>query len=157
MNNSESEISDGLLAEMDATIIMLARVFARRHLAIAENLELTPTQALLAKMLQGHGATKMSDLAALLDVKAPAVSALVDQLERRGFIERLSDASDRRVVRVRITEDGRDALDRVEDGEREYLRRYVGVLSEQELKDLIRMHRALIEASASDFNQEVSA
>src|SRR5262249_16020161 len=41
-----------------------------------------------------------------MGISAPTLSGLVDRLTRREFVERLSDPSDRRVVRVRLTPEG---------------------------------------------------
>jgi DNA-binding MarR family transcriptional regulator len=50
--------------------------------------------------LANHGPQTMSDLAEGLEVTTPAITGLVDKLEKRGMVERLRDAEDRRVVRV---------------------------------------------------------
>lgn len=49
----------------------------------------------------------MSALAQRIDAALPAVTGIVDRLERDGFVERLRDDSDRRVVLVGLTDKGR--------------------------------------------------
>jgi long-chain acyl-CoA synthetase len=56
------------------------------------------------------GESKPSDLAPRLGVTRPSVTALVDGLVTRGFVERRHDEDDRRGVRHRVTAAGRDAL-----------------------------------------------
>ena len=46
-------------------------------------------------------------------VSLPAASRLVDDLVRRGFVERNEDAEDRRMKRVRLTEDGSAVIRRL--------------------------------------------
>lgn len=52
----------------------------------------------------------MADLAERLEVVPRAVTTLVDGLEASGKVRRVPDPSNRRVIRIEITDDGRKAL-----------------------------------------------
>jgi DNA-binding MarR family transcriptional regulator len=56
------------------------------------------------------GPRRLTDLAAGEGVTQPSMSALVNQLERLGLVQRQSDAQDGRVVRVAITRAGQEQL-----------------------------------------------
>jgi len=101
---------------------------------------------MLMRALEAHGPTKMSDVASLLGVKPPAASAAVDALEREGYVARVHDPEDRRVTHVHVTDEGRAALRDVEAKRRAVMRGYLTVLSEQDVRDLTRIHRTLIDA-----------
>ena len=49
----------------------------------------------------------MSELARQMDVSESAATSLVDRLVRQNLVERFADPSDRRVVRVRLSDDAR--------------------------------------------------
>jgi DNA-binding MarR family transcriptional regulator len=49
-----------------------------------------------------------------LNLSLPGASRIVDALMRRGWLERREDPDDRRMKRVRITDEGRKVLDRIE-------------------------------------------
>jgi DNA-binding MarR family transcriptional regulator len=49
---------------------------------------------------------KASDLSQFLRVTSPTVTQQVNVLEARGLLERAADPADRRVVRIRLTEEG---------------------------------------------------
>ncbi|OGQ13295.1 MAG: hypothetical protein A2138_28000 [Deltaproteobacteria bacterium RBG_16_71_12] len=70
--------------------------------------ELTSTQvhAFIALALD-EAPLSMSTLAQRIDVALPAATGIVDRLERDGFVERLRDEGDRRLVLVRLTEQGK--------------------------------------------------
>ena len=53
----------------------------------------------------------VSDLSRALCVKPPTVTLVIAGLEQRGLIERTMDLSDRRVVRVKMTEKGSQFLE----------------------------------------------
>jgi DNA-binding MarR family transcriptional regulator len=138
-------LSDSVLDEFDDTIMRIGRIMSARH--VGPNLcpeTLTMSQALLMRALEAHGPSKMSDVASMLGVKPPAASAAVDSLEREGFVERIHDADDRRVTIVHITEGGRAALHAVEAHRRDAMRSYLNVLSEEDVKHMIRIHHTLL-------------
>ncbi|OEV22711.1 MarR family transcriptional regulator, partial [Streptomyces nanshensis] len=53
---------------------------------------------------------RMADLAARLGVVPRQVTSLVDALEERGLVRRSPDATNRRVIRIELTEGGSTAL-----------------------------------------------
>jgi MarR family transcriptional regulator for hemolysin len=57
---------------------------------------------------------RQSDLAAELDVTAPSLVRVVDQLAEAGFVERRRDPVDARVSRVCLTPAGRSLATRIE-------------------------------------------
>lgn len=86
----------------------VARLSKQLELALAE-VDLTlPQYRALAFLERGDQAP--STLAGLLAVSRPTITALVDGLVARGFVERHPDASDRRRVEHRLTPAGAGAL-----------------------------------------------
>ena len=49
----------------------------------------------------------MNELARLLDLDKSSVTGLIDRAQRRGLVERVPSAADRRAVLVRLTDHGR--------------------------------------------------
>src|ERR1700722_2554348 len=56
--------------------------------------------------LDRSGRRRITDLATVEGVTQPSITALVSALERSEYVERLTDASDKRVVLVAITASG---------------------------------------------------
>jgi len=61
----------------------------------------------------GEGGISLGRLAELQRVTPRNVTGLVDNLERDGLVERLPDADDRRSIRARLTQAGRDRIDSI--------------------------------------------
>ncbi len=77
-------------------------------------LELTLTQIKLLHHLEDAARPlTLKDAAELVLVSLPAASRTVDDLVRRGFVERHEDAEDRRMKRVELTDDGRSVIRRL--------------------------------------------
>ncbi|WP_296192626.1 MarR family transcriptional regulator [uncultured Microbacterium sp.] len=64
---------------------------------------------------RGADGLRPSDLARELGISSAATTALIDRLERAGFVERSHDAEDRRSVSVRSTLDADSAIVRAID------------------------------------------
>jgi DNA-binding MarR family transcriptional regulator len=82
--------------------------------AIFEELELTLTQVKTLCALSRDELT-VKDLAERLGLSLPGASRAVDALVERGLLHRREDASDRRMKRVRCTDAGRHALERLDE------------------------------------------
>ena len=72
--------------------------------------QLTHYEFIALSALQRGGAMRLSDLATATNATLPRASKVVSRLEKRGFIDREEDATDRRSVQLRISRQGRRHL-----------------------------------------------
>jgi DNA-binding MarR family transcriptional regulator len=104
-------ISDPLTVANDLRPVLLR--LARGLRQETEQLGVTSRQVTLLWLIREHRGLSLRELAAEERVSAPAVSGIVDRLERAGLIERVRDAGDRRRVGLTLTDDGERLLRRV--------------------------------------------
>ncbi len=76
----------------DATVLF--------HSAIAERMQLHPTDYKALGILERLGAMSAGDLGKHAGLATPSVTNLIDRLEQRGFVRRVRDTTDRRRVLV---------------------------------------------------------
>lgn len=91
------------------------------------------------------GDTALGDLADALESTPRNITGLVDHLERDGLVERVPDAEDRRSVRARLTEAGRE---RIEALWGKGLDRQIGLvqgMSKEEVAQLRHLSLVLVE------------
>ncbi|MFI6932489.1 MarR family winged helix-turn-helix transcriptional regulator [Streptomyces sp. NPDC050287] len=102
--------SDGLLAEQLLRLTRRVHRIQKRHLE-QRGLGVTPAQARLLRTL-AHCDTppRMADLAQRLEVVPRAVTTLVDGLETSGKVRRVPDPTNRRVIRIELTDGGHKAV-----------------------------------------------
>jgi DNA-binding MarR family transcriptional regulator len=74
--------------------------------------DISLTAASTLRRLERQGPRRLTELAAAEGVTQPAMTQLAQRLERDGLAERTTDANDGRVVLVRVTQAGRDLLER---------------------------------------------
>ncbi|UQX90269.1 MarR family transcriptional regulator [Jatrophihabitans telluris] len=72
--------------------------------------DLTPPLAGLLRLVRSEPGLSQQDLAARLGLAPSRLVAHVDDLEQRGWLERVRDANDRRVNALRLTDAGREAF-----------------------------------------------
>jgi DNA-binding MarR family transcriptional regulator len=53
---------------------------------------------------------KVSEISNFLKVAPPSITQMINNLEKEGYVERTMDKADRRAVRVRLTDKGREAV-----------------------------------------------
>ncbi|CAM5277287.1 hypothetical protein SANTM175S_02301 [Streptomyces antimycoticus] len=96
--------TSGLLAEQ---LLRLTRRLHRAQKRHMEPLGITPAQSrLLRTVSHSDQPPRMADLAQHLEVVPRAVTTLVDALEAHGSVRRVPDPSNRRVVRIELTDTG---------------------------------------------------
>lgn len=60
-----------------------------------------------------HDGAGIKDIAGRVQLDSPAVTGLVDRLSRQGLVERIDDPSDRRSVKIQLTEKGKELAGRL--------------------------------------------
>lgn len=71
----------------------------------------TRVQWIAMYYLLKYGVMSQKDLADRMDLKESTVARLVDRMESENLIERIKDASDRRVTNIELTESGRKRME----------------------------------------------
>jgi DNA-binding MarR family transcriptional regulator len=87
-------------------------------------------------LLEHHGDLPMSRMADLLDVSFSNATGIVDRMEERGLVERVRVPDDRRVVLVRITERGIQAIEETESFKQDRLQAILSHLDEAQVTRL---------------------
>jgi DNA-binding MarR family transcriptional regulator len=72
--------------------------------------DINPSQFRALRVLNHHGAIRLSDLSGRLHIAPRSATEVVDALESRSLVERQPDPSDRRATLVELTGHGNDVL-----------------------------------------------
>lgn len=98
---------------LDETLLALRRVMmamrGRWHAGLQAH-GLTFPQWLLLKSVARRGRMTVRELADTCEVTSANVTGILDRLERERLVTRSRSAEDRRVVHVRLTEEGHDKV-----------------------------------------------
>jgi len=122
-------VSEGQAEQRASQVVMiLLRMF--RGLERVDT-DLTPQQYRILK-LAGAGGERSAKLAERLAVAKPTLTAIADGLVASGYARRETEPSDRRVVRLCLTESGHAAVERADAAYGEWLDRLLAQTSAPE-------------------------
>lgn len=109
--------------------------------------EVTVAQFRLLVLLAASGERTVGDVAEHLGVAQSNASRHCDRLQRLGLLARRRSRSDGRVVRVRVTDEGRALVEAVDRQRRDEVRRLLGRLSPDERAGALEAMRAFSRAA----------
>jgi MarR family transcriptional regulator, lower aerobic nicotinate degradation pathway regulator len=111
--------------------------------------DLSLAQVRLLGVLRDRTPT-MNELARLLGLDKSSTTGLVDRAERRGLVARVPSATDRRSVRVSLTDDGRSLVSRAAVGFEADVSAMLGRLTPRDRDTLSGLISRLLVAHAAD-------
>jgi DNA-binding MarR family transcriptional regulator len=95
----------------------------------------------------------VTEISNLLQITPAGVTHLINPLEETGYIERLQDRNDRRIVLIGLTEKGTQVAQALISEVQENLIGLVNYLGEEDSKTLIRLMSKSIEFFISQFEK----
>lgn len=97
------------------------------------------SQAYLLYLLEKKGVQKVTGLAGELGITPGAITSLSDKLISRGYISRVRDRQDRRIVYLEITPQGKEILQELRLQGRAAIKSIFSGLEPADLKHLVRI------------------
>ena len=98
-----------------------------------------PRFDLMAQLERHREGLKMNELSRLLMVTGGNITAIVDQLEKEGQVERLDDSADRRAFRIRLTRSGEKSFLEMARAHEQWVVELLGGLSRKEHDELLKL------------------
>jgi DNA-binding MarR family transcriptional regulator len=98
-----------------------------------------PRFDLMAQLERQRDGLKMNELSRMLMVTGGNITAIVDQLEHEGLVERLDDAADRRAFRIRLTRTGERTFAEMARAHEEWVVELLAGLSRREQEELLKL------------------
>jgi len=125
---------------------LLAQVGAHAASKFAERLaalRLTPPDAGILRLLNMSAGVSQQELAAKLGIHPSRLVALLDELERKGLVERRPNPNDRRQYSLHLTERGVQTLNEVGQVARQHQEALCAALSPEERDTLAELLRKI--------------
>ncbi|GAB7102389.1 MarR family transcriptional regulator [Streptomyces phaeofaciens JCM 4814] len=139
---------DGPLAEQLLRFTRRVHRIQKHHLQQC-GLGITPAQSRLLRTLAHYGSPpRMADLAERLEVVPRAVTTLVDGLEAGGRVRRVPDPTNRRVIRIELTDAGQAALRELHGARRSAAEEILAPLTDEQREVLGGLLDTLIDGDA---------
>ncbi|MDB5346436.1 MAG: mgrA [Schlesneria sp.] len=111
-----------------------------RFLRLFREYGVTPSQYNILRILRGEGKPMPSlEIGERMIQVVPAMTGLIDRLEKQSLVRRERCLEDRRVIYIVLTEQGEQLLAKLDDPVAELHRALLGHLSKSELAELSRL------------------
>jgi DNA-binding MarR family transcriptional regulator len=81
----------------------------------------------------------MTDMAHFMQVTTAAMTGLVDRLVRDGYLTRVYDPQDRRVIKIKLTLRGNGLIKKINDHRRKMVIKIFGQIPEADRQDYLRI------------------
>jgi len=133
-------VEDSTLSELFWAVARRLRHLNRETL---DPLNIAPSHGRALAVLMRHGPVRPGALAEHLRIAARSATEVVDDLERRGLVERGPDPGDRRATLVTLTPAGKAAGERIRAARHAEAERFFGALDPRERAELTRLLRKL--------------
>ena len=101
--------------DASAFIVMHQLMHLSRYHAVLrmEDMELNPSQAGILFILNSHGRLSQRQLAQKIGITPPSMTVTVRKLEELGFIHKEPDEKDQRIIRIRLSEAGKECIEKL--------------------------------------------
>ncbi|MFZ2258802.1 MAG: MarR family transcriptional regulator [Clostridiaceae bacterium] len=119
----------------DIMVILHKKVF--NPLVISKAINLTPAQFSVLFYLMRKDNSSVTDAAKYLKISKPNMTPILDSLINIGYISRQRDLKDRRVIRLNLTDSGRDFYDDMKKANLHIVEEIFSEYTDEELKHLL--------------------
>lgn len=122
-------------------------LFATRKISamISEQVmnDLTIEQYFAVRYLKKHGPCPSSELAEVCGVNRSAVTAMVDRLVAKAYVNRVRKEEDRRLVYLELTDEGNQVYLTGEEKLRQLVESYLQQLEDEEVEAFVRIYEKI--------------
>jgi len=113
--------------------------FARRQADELYKGKITLPQFLILDFLSRQGESRMTDMAHFMHVTTAAMTGIVDRLVGYGYVVRVYDPEDRRIIKIKLTDQGNALLKKINRHRRQMVINIFGRLSQGNRRDYLRI------------------
>jgi DNA-binding MarR family transcriptional regulator len=146
------EASSPLPSQLRLAVLRLSRRLRQQVVG-----DITASQLSALTAVAKHGPLSLGELAAFERIAPPSMTRIAARLEERGLVDRRTDAADRRVARVVVTDEGTALLDETRTRRDAYLAARLSSLDDAQRALLAAALPILEQLAAEDAPVDVSS
>jgi DNA-binding MarR family transcriptional regulator len=134
-NRSLNEYAQSLIEIMPEVV----RGLWKREINELTSGTITPPQIFILIYLNKMKELRMTDVARYLSVTTAAATGLVERLVKSGYVQRVYDPSDRRIIKVKLTPKGIGVVKKIIVNKVSRIKEVFGKLSASDREDYLRV------------------
>ncbi|WP_139489985.1 MarR family winged helix-turn-helix transcriptional regulator [Brevibacillus dissolubilis] len=129
------------ICDLDCAMFELGRYFVNQWLS--QESELTSKQLILLRTLYENGRCTVTDLANALRLSSSATTIALNKMVKSGYINRIRDENDRRVVWVELSEAGLEGVQSAIEKRRIVLQKAMRSLTSEQIQVMVQTLRQM--------------
>jgi DNA-binding MarR family transcriptional regulator len=122
------------IAFMEKELRYIAGIIKQKGREILSSYTITPPQFVALQWLFEHGDMTIGDLSNKMYLAFSTTTDLVDRMEKNNLVMRIREEQDRRVVRIKLLDEGERIIEEVIQKRQEYLQTVLVDFSEPEVE-----------------------
>jgi DNA-binding MarR family transcriptional regulator len=138
---TRNELLSQLLEDMHTTKRLMQPCFV----SILGRLHISPTQAHMLLVIDEAQPLSLKALAAKMWLTPGAVTQLVDALDQFGYIARMHDTKDRRIVHISLSAAGKQLIGKITRSHNEVMADILATLNDTEVRQLAGIQHKMAE------------
>ena len=118
---------------------VISKEFFKRQSEDFYNIKITLPQYVVLEIVHKYGEIKMTDIAHHMDISTAAITGIVGRLVRDGYVTRITDPRDRRIVKIRMMQKGSSMVKGALVQRKKMVAEIFGVISEKERNEYLKI------------------
>ncbi len=131
--------------QLFSTMMQLGKLMSQQTQETHEERIATALQLMALQFLNEQSNGTVSDIANFLKLSKSSTTQLIERLVKVGFVARIHDKEDRRIVRLNITKNGEKEFEVLKHEIIEKMKKTLDKIPEKDILELIRIHTDLID------------
>lgn len=143
------------IEQLFGTMLQLGKLLSQQTTETHEEKAATILQFLALHYLKDQPNVTVTDLCKFMNFSKSSATQLVERLVKAGLVRRIDDSEDRRIIRLSITESGNNEFIALKKKLIGKMHRIFSKIPQSDLRELIRIHKNLIETFKKEQNIEL--
>lgn len=122
---------------------VIFKEFTKRLTKELHKTKITLPQLFILEFLEREGESRMTELAHFMNVTTAAMTGIVDRLVRDNYAERIYDQNDRRIIKVKLTNEGNSVVRKICERKQQMIVKVFGRISEAEREQYLGILRQI--------------
>lgn len=146
---NQSKASSGQVAHIEKELRYISGIIKQKGRELLSNYTVTPPQFVALQWLFEFGDMTIGDLSNKMYLACSTTTDLVDRMEKTQLVMRVKDNQDRRVVRIRLLDEGERIIQEVINKRQIYLEEVLKNFTVDEIQllqsNLVKLHQEMRE------------
>ena len=118
---------------------VIMKEYVKHQVDEFEKLKITLPQFFVLELVNRQGEAKMSDLAKFVNVTTAAMTGIVERLFKNGYVLRIDEPDDRRIIKIKLTPKGAKVVRDMIQKRKDITIKMFGSITQEEREEYLKI------------------